>query len=143
MAMADDLDDGLAAYNDGDYATALKLWKPLAEQGDAEAQYNLGQMYQYGEGVRKDAKEAARWYRMAANKHHTKAQYALGLMYANGKGVIADDKKTHIWLNIAPAYGDDSTDHIIEILTQRMTPADISEAQEMARQCLASNYQDC
>ena len=74
----DDFDKAVAAYNDGDYATAFKLIKPLAEQGDAEAQYNLGQMYQYGEGVRKDAKEAARWYRMAANKHHTQAQYALG-----------------------------------------------------------------
>ncbi len=73
-----DFNKGLTAYNDGDYATALKEWKPLAEEGDATAQYNLGVMYHKGYGVPQDYKEAFRWYRLAAEQGHTKAQYNLG-----------------------------------------------------------------
>ncbi len=59
-------EDGNAAYQRGDYATALRLWRPLAEQGDAGAQYNLGLMYREGQGVSQDDAEAAKWYRKAA-----------------------------------------------------------------------------
>ena len=61
-----DFDKGLTAYNNGDYATALKEWKPLAEQGDVDAQYHLGVMYDNGDGVSQDYKEAVRWYTLAA-----------------------------------------------------------------------------
>jgi uncharacterized protein len=64
-------------------------------------------------------------------------------MYVIGEGVKKDDKKAHMWFNIARSNGNDGADDNIEILTQYMTPADISQAQDMARQCLASNYQDC
>ena len=66
-------------------------WKPLADQGDADAQYNLGLMYDYGYGVAEDDAEAARWYRLAADQGHAIAQYNLGLMYASGRGVVEDD----------------------------------------------------
>ncbi len=56
-------DEGVAAYNRGDYATALREWRPLAEQGDASAQLNLGSMYDAGVGVSQDYAEAVRWYR--------------------------------------------------------------------------------
>ncbi|MDA7635388.1 sel1 repeat family protein, partial [Alphaproteobacteria bacterium] len=114
-----------------------------AEQGIADAQYNLGQMYQLGEGVRKDDEEAVRWYRLAADQGYAEAQFNLGVMYANGEGVLQDNKKAHMWWNIARSNGHAKADHNIEIITQRMTPADIAEAQDMARQCLASNYKDC
>ena len=68
-----DLYKGLIAAQEGDYATALKEWKPLAEQGNVDAQFNLGQMYLRGDGVSQDFKEAARWYTVAAeqgNKMH-------------------------------------------------------------------------
>lgn len=63
-----DVQSGLDAYEAGDYATALKEFKPLAEQGDAVAQYNLGKMYRKGHGVSKDGKKAAKWYRKAAEQ---------------------------------------------------------------------------
>ena len=65
-------------------------------------------------------------------------------MYYRGEGVLQDDKKAHMWLNIARANGEkEHAADNIKGITQRMTPADISEAQDMARQCLASDYQDC
>ena len=143
MARADDLDDALAALNNGDYATAFKLLKPLAEQGNADAQYNLGLMYYHGEGVRKDDKEAVKWLRKAADQGFAIAQHNLGVMYQNGEGVLQDYKKAHMWFNIALANGSRKADEFIEIITRRMTPADISKAQDMAERCLASNYQDC
>jgi len=61
-----DFNKGLTAAQNGDFATALKEWKPLAEKGDAVAQYNLGQMYRNGDGVPQDYTEAVRWWRLAA-----------------------------------------------------------------------------
>ena len=61
-----DFNKGWTAAQNGDYATALKEWKPLAEKGDAVAQYNLGQMYRNGDGVPQDYTEAVRWWRLAA-----------------------------------------------------------------------------
>ena len=66
---AQDLNKGLKAAQSGDFATALKEWKPLAEQGDAVAQYNLGLMYKNGWGVTQDYAEAVKWYRKAAEQH--------------------------------------------------------------------------
>ena len=142
-ARADDFYDGWVAYDNGDYATAFKLVKPFADQGNSDAQYLLGVMYQYGEGVIEDDKEAVRWYRMAAMQGGAFAQFNLGQMYYTGEGVIEDNKKAHMWMNIARANGNHTADQGINIITQYMTPADISKAQDMARRCLASNYQDC
>ena len=85
-----------------------------------------------------------RWYRLAADQSDADAQNNLGVMYGTGQGVIEDDKEAHMWFNIAQSNGEKeyAADNI-EILTQYMTPADIAKAQDMARQCLASDYQDC
>ena len=74
----------------GDYSTALQEWKPLADQGDASAQTNLGVMYKFGQGVLQDYAEAVRWYRLAADQGDARAQLSLGVMYANGWGVLQD-----------------------------------------------------
>ena len=91
--LAQDFEKGLAAAHAGDFATALKEWKPLAEQRNASAQYNLGLMYRRGDGVPQDDKEAVKWYRLAAEQGDARAQYNLGLMYAQGQGVPQDDKE--------------------------------------------------
>ena len=81
-----DYQRGTTAYNRGDYTTALREWAPLAKQGDADAQYNLGLMYNgNGQGVPQDYKEAVKWYRLAAEQGHAWAQYNLGLMYTMDK----------------------------------------------------------
>ena len=69
-----DFQKGTAAYNSGDYATALRIWKPLAKQGNAYAQYWLGWMYAMGEGVSYNNKTAVKWYRLAAKQGDTSAQ---------------------------------------------------------------------
>ncbi len=70
-----DEDEGVAAYKRGDYATALHEFRRLAEQGDAKAQFMLGNMYRKGLGVPQDHARAARWYRKAAEQGVAKAQF--------------------------------------------------------------------
>ena len=94
---------GLKAAQSGDFATALKEWKPLADQGDAVAQSNLGVMYDNGKGVTQDSAEAVKWYRKAADQGYAMAQSNLGLMYGNGNGVLQDTIAAHMWFNIAAA----------------------------------------
>ena len=77
--VAQDFQKGFAAYNAGDYATALKEWRPLAEQGNADAQNNLGAMYDNGNGVLQNYTEAVKWYRLAAEQGYAGAQINLGL----------------------------------------------------------------
>ncbi len=132
-------DEGLAAYQRGDYATALREWRPLAEQGVAEAQSRLGFMYTFGEGVPQDDAEAVKWYRKAAEQGYAKAQYALGLMYANGQGVPQDYAKAHMWYDLAasrfpPGEDRDKAVKNRDIVAKRMTPAQITEAQKLARE---------
>ena len=85
-----DFQNGLDAYNRGDFATALKEWQPLAEHGNASAQYNLGLMYHTGQGLPQDYAEAAKWYRLAADQGYAQTQTNLGWMYAKGTGVPQD-----------------------------------------------------
>jgi TPR repeat protein len=80
---------GLAAHEKA-YATALRLLRPLAEQGNAVAQYNLGVMYAQGQGVSQDYAAAASWYLKAAEQGNAVAQYNIGVMYEDGQGVPQD-----------------------------------------------------
>jgi Sel1 repeat len=92
IVRAGPLEDGNAAYQRGDIATALRLLQPLAEQGNAYAQFSLGVMYANGQGVTQDYKEAVEWYRRSAEQGFAIAQSNLGVMYANGRGVSQDYK---------------------------------------------------
>jgi uncharacterized protein len=99
-------EEGLAAFQRYDYATALDEWRPLAEQGDPAAQFRLGDMYRQGRGVRRDAAEAVRWYRSAAEQGNAEAQLWLAKMYATGRGVERRDiAKAVRWLAAAAARG--------------------------------------
>ena len=101
-----DFNKGLTAAQSGDFATALKEWKPLAEEGNAVAQNNLGLMYHNGWGVPQDDKEAVYWYRLAVEQGYAIAQYNLGLMYEKGKGVPQDDKEAARLYQLAAEQGD-------------------------------------
>ena len=87
MACSQKTDEAKEAYDQGDFATALTLSRPLAEEGDAEAQYLLGRMYFAGKGVPKDHAESVKWYRRAAEQGNAEAQSKLGFMYHFGWGV--------------------------------------------------------
>lgn len=100
------LEDGRAAFDRKDYQTALRLLEPLAEQGIAEAQLDVGMMYQSAPFVVHDNKKAEHWYRAAANQGVTNAQYSLGHMYATGDGVPQDYAEAAKWLLKAADQGD-------------------------------------
>ena len=105
IARADDFENGVKAYQEGNYDQAIELFRPLADQGDAGAQYNLGVTYDKGEGVIQDYKEVVKWYRLAAKKGDATAQYNLGLMYDNGRGVTQDYKEAAKWYRLAAKQG--------------------------------------
>jgi TPR repeat protein len=176
---AQDFNKGLKAYNAGDYQTALQEWRPLAEQGNLDAQTNLGLMYykgmsvpqDYAEalkwyrlaaeqgvavaqknlgylydrgiGVSHDYAEALKWYRLAAEQGNSDAQTNLGVMYYNGNGVLQSNVMAHMWYNIASANGELVASSLRDERTGFMTPTDISKAQELARECINSDYQNC
>jgi TPR repeat protein len=89
----------------GDYATALREWTPLAEQGFASAQFNLGRMYETGKGVPQDYKTAARWYRLAAEQGDVLSQFNLGVLYAKGWGVWQNNETATRWYRLAAEQG--------------------------------------
>ena len=161
---------GEDAYNRGDFATALREWRPLAEQGDARAQYNLGVLYRKGRGVPqddvqarqwyekaaaqgqakaqynlgtlylngggvpKDYQQALRWFRMAADQGEALAQTKIGIMYDDGQGVPHDFVQAHKWYNLAATNGDKPAAELRDALAKQMTPAQIVEAQQLARE---------
>ncbi len=98
-------DDGVAAYERGDYATAFRLMKPLAEAGYAMAQHNLDVMYDFGRGVPQSDAEALTWYRKAAETGLPEAQHNLGLMYFRGQGVPPDFAEAARWYREAAEQG--------------------------------------
>ena len=97
VACAGPLEDGLAAYQRGDYATAYQLLSPLAEQGQAAAQFDLGLLFENGLGVAQDQAAAARWYMKAAEQGHAEAQYNVALLYEKGSGLPLDLDKARYW----------------------------------------------
>ncbi len=134
-----DYRDGAAAYWRGDYATALQEFKPLAEQGDARAQFGLGVMYDKGQTVPHDHAQAVKWYRRAAEQGNAIAQFNLGVMYDEGRAVPQDYVRAHMWFNLAASRSEPGADQDMavknrDIVAERMTPAQIAEAHRLARE---------
>jgi TPR repeat protein len=164
-----DFAKGWDAYNSGDYETALKEFKPLAEQGHGEAQFNLGLMYNNGQGVILDHVTAFKWFKLAAE--HNKAvkqegaesvvkayealhkymqvtyinhaMYNLGAMYNNGDGVIQDFVRAYMWMNIAASQGHENAVLGRDMVQNNMTPSQVEKAKQLARDCVAKGYKDC
>ena len=105
-ASAVDFWAGSTYYLRGDFAAALREWRPLAEEGDARAQYYLGVMYANGEGVPENDRQAAYWFRKSARQGNSQSQYHLGILYANGEGVPEDDPQAVYWFRKSAKQGD-------------------------------------
>ncbi len=125
---------GLAAAERGDYAAALREWRALAEQGHVNAQYDLGAMYFAGRGVQQDYANAVKWFRLAADQGDAKAQYNLGFMYFEGRGVPEDFERAHMWFDIAAERGLRNAAKDRDIVPKFMTPAQITEAERLAKE---------
>jgi TPR repeat protein len=138
-AIAGPFEDGQVAYRRDDYAAALRLWGQLADQGNAQAQFSIGRMYYIGQGVPRDNAKADAWYRKAADQGFDYAQFDLGVAYEDGGlGVPQDYALAHMWFNLASSAATNTDlrqmavqnrDHV----AAKMTPAQIDEAQRMAR----------
>ena len=92
-----DFQRGMDAYKNGDFKTALQEWEPLAKDGNAKAQYNLGYMYDSGEGVPLNYEAAVKWYSLAAKQGDDFAQYRLDVLHYKGDGVLRDYKTATKW----------------------------------------------
>jgi hypothetical protein len=139
---AQDFGAGVAAYEAGDFATALENWQPLAEQGNANAQFVLGFMYDTGRGVLQDDAEAARWYRMAAEQGDAIAQINLGFIYETGQGVLQDDAEAVRWYRLAAEQGDARGQYNLGVMyaTGQGVPQDYAEAVRWYRLAAEQGY---
>lgn len=129
-----DFKAGMDAYNRGDFAAALREWRPLAEQGDASAQFSLGLSYENGDGVPRDYTKARQWYEKAAVQRDAKAQLYLGLQSAFGQGGPVDLAQAHMWYSLAAGNGHAGAAVYRDELARQMTPAQIAEARKRARE---------
>lgn len=126
-AAAAELDDAVAAAHRGEYQTALRLLSPLAEKGDARAQFDIGFMHAYGWGLPRDPAEAITWYRKAADQGLQVAQHFLGIAYVNGEGVRPDDADAARWFARAAVQGFPSAQYMLGVMTMngRGIPKDL------------------
>ena len=125
---------GMDAYSRGDYATALRERRPLAEQGDPIAQFRLGSLYENGDGVPRDFAKARQWYEKAAAQGEAKAQFYLGIQSAYGEGGPRDLVQAHMWYSLAAGNGNAHAPGYRADLARQMTPAQIAEANKRARE---------
>jgi len=163
IGLSADLQKGLDAFSEGDYATSLAECQPLAEEGNAQAQFCVGRLYANGFGVAMDDAQALKWYGLAAAAGHAEAQYSLGVMHANGwgvqmnevpaagyapaqtalgfsykhgAGVERDLVKAHVWFDIAAQRGDYAAASEREDLAEHMSEDDVFAARRSALQWL-------
>jgi hypothetical protein len=116
-------DPGQAAY----------WYRQAADQGHAEAQFNLGQLYSSGQGVKRDEEQAARWASASASRGNPPAMADLGARYAAGNGVEKDDKRAYFWLTLAFLYGDRTVEKMRTAEAAKLTPVELA-AQDHAAQ---------
>ena len=119
-------------------ALVLTVWlgndtlvKVAAEQGYAPAQFHLGFMYEYGQGMPQDDEQAAHWYRKAAEQGDADAQFSLGILYLIGQGVQQDTVLAYVSFGIAASRGDEQSMANRDRLAARMTPEQIAEGEAL------------
>jgi TPR repeat protein len=140
-AHAASLRAGIAAFSRENFNAAAVVFAPLADRGDARAQFYLGFMYETGRGVPQDYATAVHWYTRAANQGETTAQYRLGLLFDKGQGVSQDYIQAHKWLNLAAAHAPPATrDYWVRLrdaVATKMTRGEIGVARVLALQWVA------
>lgn len=134
-----DWDRAKTAHERGDYATELAIIRPLAEQGFAFAQFNLGVLYDQGHGVTLDDQKAIEWYRKAAEQGLPQAQINLAIMYEEGEGTAADPVQAYFWYAMADSQGDSQGPQAKRELAAKMSAAQIAEAEKKIKDWRANH----
>jgi uncharacterized protein len=127
-AVDDDFSRGLTAYNSGDYATALRIWRPLAERAEPRSEAGLGFMYYRGLGVATDDREAAVWLRRAAEHGQAEGQLMLGLLFFYGRGVTQSYVRAYAWCELSEINGNGDATLCRDAALESMSNADREEA---------------
>jgi TPR repeat protein len=124
LARADQLLDARVAYDNGDAQTALKLFRALADRGNAIAQRQLGMMYEFGVGLKKDAAKAKKWYRRAAENGDSFAQYKIGEIYTDmyAQNRSPDKAEAYFWYCLSAAAGNKISKAARDYEANRLTP---------------------
>jgi TPR repeat protein len=117
-----------------DYGQAKEWFEKAAKQGHVGAQINLGTLYLQGEGAPQSDHMALFWFRQAAEQGDALAFAKLGWMSEQGRGVVQNFIQAHKWYNLAAANGHGKAAEYRDALAKRMTPAQIAEAQKLARE---------
>ena len=138
------LSEGYDALARKDYATAMKEYRPLAERGNAEAQYRVGRMYEFGQGVPQDKAQGIAWIRKAAAQNHADAQQELGFVYATGDGVKQDDVQAVAWFRKAAMQGDATAQYNLGLLYAKGqgVPKDYAQAIDWWRKAAVQGNAD-
>ena len=143
LVYASDFQEGLTAIHETNYEKALEILMPLAEHGHPAAQYNIGVMHEWGNGVPKNNFSALKWYKLAANQGNNVAQFTLGTRYYRGLGVPQDYVYAHMWWNIAASNGDENGGKLRDEVAEKMYTRQINKAQELAQECVRKEYKGC
>ena len=143
QAKADALANAVQAYEAKEYVKAEKLFRPLAKRGNAKAEAHLGLMYANGQGLPRNYEEAVKWFRMAAEQGNAQAQFQLAGMYEEGKGVQQNYVVALMWVNVAMSNVQNGGAIFRDRLASKMTPEQIVEAQDIARQCMVNRFKGC
>jgi hypothetical protein len=126
------LDDGLDALRRSDFTRAQKELRPLADKGNAEAQYRIGLMYEFGRGYPQDKPKGIAWLTRAANQGHTGAQQELGVIYNEGDGVARDDARAVAWFRKAAELGNPTAQYNLGLMIAKGTGVAQSDADAIA-----------
>lgn len=136
-------EDGLRAYDAGDYATAAREWRKLAAACDSQAATALAGLYRDGLGVPRDERLAFRWYFLAAEAGEPVAQAALGERYAEGWGVARDLIQAYFWFGLAARQETTWAAERIKGLDRTMTPKERDEARALIASFRATKRERC
>jgi TPR repeat protein len=138
-----DYQRGVDAALQRDFVTTLREWNPLAEQGGATSQFQLGWLYYEGNGVTQNYETALKWYRLAAEQGYAYAQSALGRMYADGHGVSQDYTRAYMWFSIAASLWDPDAGKQRDLVTNKLTAAQLKAAHRLVHECVQKNFKGC
>lgn len=130
-AHAADYQRGVEASLRRDFVAAFQEWEPLARQGDASSQFQLGWLYIEGNGVPQNLEQGVQWYTQSAQQGYAFAQTALGRMYESGTGVQTNYPLAYMWYSVAASTWDKTAAKDRDRIAALMTPAQLSEGQHL------------
>ncbi len=128
-----DFQAALDAYDTGDFETAYREWLPLAKEGSAPAQFNIGRMFERGEGRDVDVKTAVAWYTRAAENGFARAQFRLGELYEADEAIEQDLVRARKWFAVAAQTKYPGAKKRKKRIAERMTPKEIALGDMYAR----------